>query len=104
MFFFLLFSIQSWSCFVLCKLAGVTFDVIIGSPKSTKSTISLEIYGLMSIIPNDSLGTLRKHDGDDNDNARKQKAKLEQKQSLCTCVLNFGKFLCHHALLNNNVK
>ena len=38
-----------------------------------------------------------------NDNATKLNRFNEQKQSLCTCVLNFGTFLCR-PLQNDNVK
>ena len=43
----------------------------------------------------EKIGSLSNDDGDGNDNAAKQ--------SLCTCVLHFGTFLCR-PLQNNNVK
>ena len=45
--------------------------------------------------------SLSNDDGNVNDNAAKNRFN-EQKQSLCTCVLHFGTFLCRP--LQNNVK
>ena len=52
---------------------------------------------------NDVLMTLGRLSDDDSDNNATKNRFNEEKQSLCTCVLHFGTFLCR-PMQNNNVK
>ena len=50
----------------------------------------------METVAKTSLGTLRRHDGDDNENVKKAIGWMGKTTTLCTCVTHFCKFLCRH--------
>ena len=66
---------------------------------STNCCVVYEIFSFNAEVDSCTIGSLSNDDGHGNENNRFN----EQKQSLCTCVLHFGTFLCR-PLQNNNEK
>ena len=61
-----------------------------------------ELHLRIEVCETRLIGSLSNYDGDGNENVTKQQV-LISKTMRCTCVLNFGTFLCR-SLQNNNVK